>query len=95
MRIVIIGGGPGGYVAAITAAQAGAEVTLIESRHIGGTCLNIGCIPTKVLLNTTDLLDTLKNDAEEFGVIVSEYKADWDKIQKRKKKMKKRTSNDK
>lgn len=90
MRIVIIGGGPGGYVAAITAAQAGADVTLIESRHIGGTCLNIGCIPTKVLLNTTDLLDTLKNDAKEFGVIVAEYKADWDKIQKRKQKMVKR-----
>lgn len=90
MRIVIIGGGPGGYVAAISAAQAGAQVTLVESRHIGGTCLNIGCIPTKVLLNTTDLLDTLKNDAAEFGVIVSDYKADWDKIQTRKQKMVKR-----
>ncbi len=90
MKIVIIGGGPGGYVAAISAAQAGAQVTLVESRHIGGTCLNIGCIPTKVLLNTTDLLDTLKNDAAEFGVIVSDYRADWDQIQKRKQKMVKR-----
>ncbi len=90
MKVVVIGAGPGGYVAAISAAQAGAQVTLVESRHIGGTCLNIGCIPTKVLLNTTDLLDTLKNDAKEFGVIVSDYKADWDKIQKRKQKMVKR-----
>lgn len=87
MRIVIIGGGPGGYVAAIRAAQLGAEVTLIENRHIGGTCLNVGCIPTKVLLNTMDLIDVLKNDAKEFGIIISEYDADWSKLQKRKNKI--------
>ena len=45
MQIIVIGGGPGGYVAAIRAAQLGAKVTLIEKDHLGGTCLNIGCIP--------------------------------------------------
>jgi len=45
MKIVIIGGGPGGYVAAIRAAQLGAAVTLIENKYLGGTCLNVGCIP--------------------------------------------------
>jgi len=87
MRIVIIGGGPGGYVAAIRAAQLGAEVTLIEDKYLGGTCLNIGCIPTKVLLYTTDLIDVLENDAKEMGIIVSGYEADWSKLQKRKKKI--------
>ena len=50
-KVVIIGGGPGGYVAAIRAAQLGAKVTLIEKDKIGGTCLNRGCIPTKALLS--------------------------------------------
>ena len=48
--VIVVGGGPGGYVAAIRAAQLGAKVTLVEREHIGGTCLNIGCIPTKCLL---------------------------------------------
>lgn len=46
-KVAVIGGGPGGYVAAIRAAQLGAEVTLIEKEALGGTCLNVGCIPTK------------------------------------------------
>ncbi|PKK87938.1 MAG: dihydrolipoyl dehydrogenase [Candidatus Wallbacteria bacterium HGW-Wallbacteria-1] len=87
MKIVIIGGGPGGYVAAIRAAQLGAEVTLIENKFLGGTCLNVGCIPTKVLLHTTELLDVLKNDAKELGIAISDYTADWPKLQKRKTKI--------
>jgi len=59
-RIVVIGGGPGGYVAAIRAAQLGARVTLIEKDRIGGTCLNRGCIPTKSLLHDAKLLRSLK-----------------------------------
>src|SRR4030042_4977114 len=54
-RVVIIGGGPGGYVAAIRAAQLGAGVTLIEKGELGGTCLNRGCIPTKALLSEASL----------------------------------------
>ncbi len=59
-RIVVIGGGPGGYVAAIRAAQLGARVTLIEKDRIGGTCLNRGCIPTKTLLHDAKLIRSLK-----------------------------------
>ena len=57
MQIIVIGGGPGGYVAAIRAAQLGAKVTLIEKEHLGGTCLNIGCIPTKCLLHSAELVE--------------------------------------
>ncbi len=85
MKVVIIGGGPGGYVAAIRAAQKGADVTLIEKKHIGGTCLNVGCIPTKVLLHTAELYHTLKGDAEQLGILVGTLGFDWSKIQARKK----------
>ena len=61
--VAVIGGGPGGYVAAIRAAQLGAEVTLIEKQHIGGTCLNEGCIPTKALLHSAEVLEEAKNGA--------------------------------
>ncbi|MDR1482097.1 MAG: FAD-dependent oxidoreductase, partial [Synergistaceae bacterium] len=54
-RIAILGAGPGGYVAAIRAAHLGAAVTLIEKNAIGGACLNVGCIPTKVLLHSAEL----------------------------------------
>ncbi len=87
MKIVIIGGGPGGYVAAIRAAQLGATVTLVENKYLGGTCLNVGCIPTKVLLHTVELIEVLTNDAKEMGVTVSDYQADWGKLQKRKTKI--------
>ena len=60
-KVVVIGGGPGGYVAAIRAAQLGAKVTLIEKDKIGGTCLNRGCIPTKSLLSDVKLLRSLKH----------------------------------
>jgi dihydrolipoamide dehydrogenase len=59
-KVIIIGGGPGGYVAAIRAAQLGAKVTLVEKDEIGGTCLNRGCIPTKSLLSDVKLLRSLK-----------------------------------
>ena len=55
MKIAILGAGPGGYVAAIKAAQLGAEVTIIESTEVGGTCLNWGCIPTKTLLASAEV----------------------------------------
>jgi dihydrolipoamide dehydrogenase len=60
-RVVIIGGGPGGYVAAIRAAQLGAKVTLVEKDRIGGTCLNRGCIPTKALLHDAKFFHSLRN----------------------------------
>ncbi len=67
-RITIIGAGPGGYVAAVRAAQAGAEVTLIERDNVGGTCLNHGCIPSKVMITTAELLDKFRR-ASDFGIV--------------------------
>lgn len=69
MKIIIIGGGPGGYVAAIKAAMNGEDVTVIEKSALGGTCLNAGCIPTKVLLASTEVLSQIEN-AGEFGLSV-------------------------
>lgn len=66
--IIVIGGGPGGYVAAIRAAQLGAKVTLIEKEHLGGTCLNIGCIPTKCLLHSAELAEEVKTRGKDIGV---------------------------
>ncbi len=66
-KITVIGGGPGGYTAAFAAAKAGAEVTLVESHHIGGTCLNTGCIPTKTLKASAEALETAHRLAE-FGI---------------------------
>lgn len=82
-KIVVIGGGPGGYVAAIRGAQLGASVTLIERHKIGGTCLNYGCIPTKTLYRNAELLHTLSH-IEDFGIKVDNYSFDVDKIQARK-----------
>ena len=70
MRLAIIGAGPGGYVAAIKSAQLGNQVTVIEDTEVGGTCLNKGCIPTKTLLATTELLHKIKNSGE-FGIEIS------------------------
>ncbi|MDY3281325.1 dihydrolipoyl dehydrogenase [Dysosmobacter sp.] len=69
--VIVIGGGPGGYVAAIRAAQLGAKVTLIEKEHLGGTCLNIGCIPTKCLLHSAELVEDIRNQGKDIGVEVS------------------------
>jgi dihydrolipoamide dehydrogenase len=66
-RITIIGGGPGGYTAAFSAAKAGARVTLVEAAHMGGTCLNWGCIPTKTLKASAEALETAHR-LSEFGI---------------------------
>lgn len=66
-NICILGGGPAGYVAAIRAAQLGAEVVLVEEKELGGVCLNAGCIPTKALLTTADTASTIKR-SKEFGI---------------------------
>ena len=83
MRIAIIGGGPGGYTAAIRAAQLNAEVTLIEKEEVGGTCLNKGCIPTKVLLHSSGVYQAAKN-FEGFGIKVTGTEFDWGEVQQRK-----------
>lgn len=88
MEIVVIGGGPGGYVAAIRASQLGARVTLIEKENLGGTCLNVGCIPTKTLLNVAEIYDQAKQGSK-FG-IKADIKIDFKKAQKKKKAITKR-----
>jgi len=81
--IIIIGGGPGGYVAAIRAAQLGARVSLVEKEELGGICLNWGCIPTKVLLHAVEILESLRK-AKDFGIQVGEVKVDFMKSMARK-----------
>lgn len=66
--VIVIGGGPGGYVVAIRAAQLGADVTVIEKQYLGGTCLNVGCIPTKCLLRSAELLEDMKHQGAELGI---------------------------
>jgi dihydrolipoamide dehydrogenase len=81
--LVVIGGGPGGYEAAIRAAQLGMDVCLVEKDKLGGTCTNRGCIPTKALYRNAEILNILK-DIDEFGISVGSYEIDVEKIQERK-----------
>ena len=80
--IAIIGGGPGGYVAAIYAGKKKAKVALIEKGELGGTCLNRGCIPTKTLIHGANLLHAIKS-AKDFGITVNDINLDWDLLQKK------------
>lgn len=82
-RVVVLGGGPAGDVAALRAAQLGAEVTLIERYELGGTCLNWGCIPTKSLLAGADLLRRLRH-AADFGIEIGEPKINFARMMARK-----------
>ena len=65
--VVVIGGGPGGYVAAIRAGQLGMSVACIENKHLGGICLNWGCIPTKSLLRNAELYRTMRDHGDDLG----------------------------
>ena len=69
--IAVIGGGPGGYVAAIRAAQLGMKAVVIEREHLGGICLNWGCIPTKALLRAAELRHSI-DEMKDFGITVGE-----------------------
>jgi len=81
--IGIVGGGPGGYVAAIRAAQLGARVALVERERLGGVCLNRGCIPTKAMTSSIELLMEMEK-AEEFGILVGEPGFDFSRMMARK-----------
>ena len=82
--VAVLGGGPGGYVAAIRAAQLGAKVTVVEKEHLGGTCLNVGCIPTKCLLHSAELVEDIKNQGKEIGVEVDGVKVNFPQVIKHK-----------
>lgn len=84
--IVIIGAGPGGYVAAIKAARLGGKVGVIEKEEVGGTCINRGCIPTKALLSSSNLLSLIRR-APEFGIQTGEINFDFQAMMARKNKI--------
>jgi dihydrolipoamide dehydrogenase len=79
-QLIVIGAGPGGYIAALKAAQLGARVAIVEKHHVGGTCLNYGCIPSKALLSSAEMLHSVKQ-AEKWGVKVGgDVGFDWGAI---------------
>ena len=79
-NVIVIGGGPGGYVAAIREAQLGASVTVVEKEHLGGTCLNVGCIPTKCLLRSAELLEDMRTRGAELGVKADNLTVDFPQV---------------
>ncbi len=91
--VVIIGAGPGGYVAAIRAAQLGLKTACIESTHLGGICLNWGCIPTKALLRTAEVINVIKGHGKELGVGLSSPKPDLNVAIGRSRKIAEKLSN--
>ena len=88
--VVVIGAGPGGYVAAIRAAQLGLKTAIVEKEFMGGICLNVGCIPSKSLLKNAELAHTLRERADEFGISFENLQLDYAKAVDRSRKVSKR-----
>ena len=85
--LIVIGGGPGGYVCAIRAAQLGLKTACVESRGtLGGTCLNVGCIPSKSLLNSSELFSKAKNHFNNIGIETGDVKLNLNKMMTNKSK---------
>ena len=80
--VIVIGGGPGGYVAAIRAVQLGMKACVVEANHLGGICLNWGCIPTKALLRSSEIHHLL-NHASDFGFTIKDFSFDIKKVVER------------
>ena len=80
--VIVLGSGPGGYVAAIRASQLGMKTAIIEKESLGGICLNWGCIPTKALLKSAQVFDYI-NNSDEFGITISNASPNFEKIIKR------------
>ncbi|HEX9701709.1 MAG TPA: FAD-dependent oxidoreductase, partial [Rhodospirillales bacterium] len=80
--VIVIGGGPGGYVAAIRGAQLGLKVCVVEKNHLGGICLNWGCIPTKALLRTSEIYHYMIH-AQNYGLSAKDVAFDLAKVVKR------------
>lgn len=90
--VIVIGGGPAGYVCAIRAAQLGLNTAVVEKDKLGGVCVNIGCIPTKALLQSALIANMVRHQAAEFGVTVGEVKADYGVAMKRSRKVSEQNS---
>ena len=80
--VIVVGSGPGGYVAAIRASQLGLKTAVVEKEALGGICLNWGCIPTKALLKSAQVFEYIQH-ADKYGISVAEAKADFSKVIKR------------
>ena len=89
--LIVIGSGPGGYVAAIRASQLGKKVAVVEKEHVGGICLNWGCIPTKALMKSAEIYSTLKQ-ANKYGFAVDNFSYDFGAIIKRSRQLASRMS---
>src|SRR5437762_13840511 len=81
--VVVIGGGPGGYVAALRAAQLGAKTAIVEKDRLGGTCVVRGCIPTKAMLQSSELFATIAGQGATLGVVADKLSFDYPAAQKR------------
>src|SRR5215218_9432061 len=82
--LIVIGAGPGGYVAAIRAAQLGFKTACVEKEYLGGTCLNVGCIPSKALLDSSERYASIKNGLDKHGIKVSGVSLDLGAMMTRK-----------
>src|SRR6478752_2746677 len=80
--VIVVGSGPGGYVAAIRASQLGKKVAVVEKAELGGICLNWGCIPTKALLKSAQVFEYIKH-AKDYGITVTGAEADFGAVVKR------------
>ena len=86
--VIVIGSGPGGYVAAIRCAQLGLKTACVEGREtLGGTCLNVGCIPSKALLHASHQLHEVQNNFSKMGLNSEKISVDWNKMQDYKKEV--------
>ncbi|HEV7366730.1 MAG TPA: FAD-dependent oxidoreductase, partial [Gemmatimonadales bacterium] len=85
--VIIVGGGPAGYVCAIRAAQLGLATAVVERDKLGGVCVNIGCIPTKALLHSAYVASVLAHDAKELGIEIGSVKTDYGVAMRRSRKV--------
>jgi dihydrolipoamide dehydrogenase len=83
---IVIGGGPGGYVAAIRAAQLGQKTAVVERDKAGGRCLNYACVPAKTILRSAEIYDEARNGAD-LGIVAGDIAIDWDALQARRAKV--------
>src|SRR6187431_646449 len=85
--VIVIGGGPGGYVAAIRAAQLGLKTGVVERDKPGGRCLNYACIPAKTMLHTAEIYDTVTKEGADLGIKVDKAAIDWKALGERRTKV--------